>query len=384
MCDDLLENMDNGKINCVVFLDVRKAFDCINHEILLKKMLNYFAISGIPLNWFKSYLTDREQQCLVNGHLSSPRKIKCGVPQGSILGPLLFLMYINDMPDCLKYSIPSLYADDTEIYLSSKNCDDIVIKINLDLENIRKWMLRNKLQIHPTKSKYMFIGSAYNIKHKLSANPIFINNVPMPRTENYICLGVNIDERLTWEKHIDMICSKVSAGIGAIRRIRPFVSPATLKLIYNAIVQPYFDYCSPLWDNCGIGLRDRLQKFQNRAARVISGATYDVRSVDLIESLGWKNLELRRNYLKSVFMYKILNNHTAPNLRTSFRLNNECENTYDLRNRETDLSLPKPNTDSGKRCFKYNGAVVWNNLPYEAKVAGSLSCFQRIINQANT
>ena len=126
-------------------------------------MLNYFGISGIPLNWFKSYLSDRdrEQQCLVNGHLSSPRKIKCGVPQGSILGPLLFLLY-NDMPDSLKYSTPSLYADDTEIYLSSKDCDDIVIKINLDLENIRKWMLQNKLQIHPTKSKYMFIGSAYN------------------------------------------------------------------------------------------------------------------------------------------------------------------------------------------------------------------------------
>ena len=173
-----------------------------------------------------------------------------------------------------------------------------------------------------------------------------------------------------------MICSKVSAGIGAIRRIRPFVSSATLKLMYNAIVQPYFDYCSPLWDNCGIGPKDRLQKFQNRAARVISGATCDVRSVDLLESLGWKHLELRRNYLKSVFMYKILNNHTAPNLRTSFRLNNECDNTYDLRNRETDLSLPKPNTDSGKRCFKYNGAVVWNNLPYEVKVAESLSSFQ--------
>jgi hypothetical protein len=95
---------------------------------------------------------------------------------------------------------------------------------------------------------------------------------------------------LTWEKHIDMICSKVSAGIGAIRRIRPFVSSATLKLMYNAIVQLYFDYCSPLWDNCGIGLKDRLQKFQNRPARVISSATYDVRSVDLLESLGWKHL----------------------------------------------------------------------------------------------
>jgi hypothetical protein len=112
-----------------------------------------------------------------------------------------------------------------------------------------------------------------------------------------------------------MICSKVNAGIGAIRRIRPFVSSATPKLMYNAIAQLYFDYCSPLWDNCGIGLKDRLQKFQNR-------------SVDLLESLGWKHPELRRNYLKSVFMYKILNNHTAPNLRTSFRLNNECDNTY--------------------------------------------------------
>ncbi len=148
MCDDLLENMDNGKINCVVFLDVRKAFDCINHEILLNKMLKCFAIS-----------------CRNSTKLGT---IKCDIPQGSILGPLLFLMYISDMPDCLKYSIPSLYPDETEIYLSSKNCDDIVIKINLDLENIRKWVLRNKLQIHPTKSKYMFIGSAYNIKHKLS------------------------------------------------------------------------------------------------------------------------------------------------------------------------------------------------------------------------
>ena len=275
MFEDSLVNINNGKLNCVVF-------DCIDHEILLKKMPNYFGIIGTALNWFKSYLTDREQQYLVNGNLSSPRTIKCGVPQGSILGPLLFLMYINDVPVSLKYSIPSHYADDTEIYLSSKNCDDIVIKINLDLENIRKWLLRNKPQIHPTISKYMFIGSAYNIKHKVSANSILVNNVPLPRTENYVCLGVNMDERLTWEKHIDTICSKISAVIVAIRRIRPFVPPVTLKLIYNAIVQPYFDHCSPLRDKCGISLKDRLQKFQNRAASVISGATYDVRSIDLL------------------------------------------------------------------------------------------------------
>ncbi len=116
MCDDLLKNMDNGEINCVVFLDVRKAFDSINHEILIDKMRNLFGIIGIQLKWFESYLNNRVQQCMINGKLSSQKTITCGVPQGSILGPLLFLLYINDMPESLNYSTPSLYADDTEIY----------------------------------------------------------------------------------------------------------------------------------------------------------------------------------------------------------------------------------------------------------------------------
>ena len=114
-----------------------------------------------------------------------------------------------------------------------------------------------------------------------------------------------MDERLSWEKHIDSICAKISASIGAMRRVKPFVPLPTLKMLYNAIIQPYFDYCSPLWDNCGIGLKDRLQKYQNRAARVITGSTYDIRSSDLLEKLNWKSLEERRKYLKSIFIYKI-------------------------------------------------------------------------------
>ena len=146
---------------------------------------------------------------MVNGQVSSPKNIICGIPQGSILGPLLFLLYINDMPKSLKHTTPSMYADDTEIYASSNNCDELVANLNCDLDNVRRWMLQNKLQIHPTKTKYMYIGSPYNIKNKTSSNPILINNIPVPRTETYTCLGVNLDERLTWEKHIDEICAKV-------------------------------------------------------------------------------------------------------------------------------------------------------------------------------
>jgi hypothetical protein len=120
----------------------------------------------------------------------------------------------------------------------------------------------------------------------------------------------------------------IGAGIGAMRRVKPFVPLSTTKMLYNAIVQPYFDYCSPLWDNCGIGLKDRLQKYQNRAARVITGATYDIRSFDLLENLNRKPLEERRNYLKSISIHKILNGHTVPNLKEVFQSNNERHSTY--------------------------------------------------------
>ena len=200
-------------------------------------------ISGLLLNWFESYVFNREQQCQVHDKLSTPKRIKCGVPQGSILGPLLFLLYINDMPDYLQNSDPSLYADGTVICASSNDCNDLVAIINADLENIRKWMGSNKLQIHPKKSRYMFVASPNNFKNNRDDHPISINNIPIARIHNYSCLGVKLDERLSYGSHIDYVCSKVSARIGLIRRTKSFVSLSTLKMLYNAIVLPYFDYC---------------------------------------------------------------------------------------------------------------------------------------------
>ena len=126
-----------------------RLFRC--HNILLNKMKSNFGISGNELRWFDSYLTDRERQCAVNGMLSSVRKLKCGFPQGSILGPLLFLLYINDLPQCLQKTTPGLYADDTELYTSSHDVNDLIDDINYDLNNVKQWMEKNKLQIHPKK-----------------------------------------------------------------------------------------------------------------------------------------------------------------------------------------------------------------------------------------
>ena len=246
-------------MNGVVFLDIKKAFDSINHGILLNKMKKCFGISSIEQKWFESYLFNREQQCSINEQPSSKKTITCGVLQGSILGPLLFILYINDLPECLRSTTPCMYADDTQIFSSSYDANELVVKLNSDLARVRNWLIENKLQMHPSKSKLMFIGSSYNLKIKNTEQPVVVNNTPVSRTDTHKCLGVQIDEKLSWDSHIDMICKTTSAGIGAMRRIKPFVPVDTLEKVYKSLVQPYFEYCSPLWDNCGKLLKDQLQ-----------------------------------------------------------------------------------------------------------------------------
>jgi retron-type reverse transcriptase len=299
ICDEILNNMDKEKINCIVFLDIWKAFDSINHNILLSKMRSNFGISGNELLWFESYLMNREQQCVANGILSSVGKLKCGVPQGSILGPLLFLLYINDLPQCLQKTTPGLYADDMEIYASSHNVNDLIDNINYDLNIVMQWMENNKLQIHPKKFKCMFIASPYKIKNIPQGIPILIN-VPVPRLNCYKCLGVTLEEKLNWVFHIDMIIKKVNAGIEIIKLMKTCVPQEFLQTVYNALIQPYFDYWCQLWDTCGIVLKEKLQKCQSRAARVITGASYDIRLADVLATLGWQTLDNRRKYLKSI------------------------------------------------------------------------------------
>ena len=189
----------------------------------------------MEFKWFQSYLTDRYQQCQINGFLSKKEKIISGVPQGSILGPLLFLIYINDLPNCLKSTIPCLYADDTQIFTSSHDTAKIADSLNSDLENITDWLTVNKLQSHPNKTKMMVIGSRYNLNHKVSTSDlrsnIRINNNVVLSVFSQKCLGIYLDERLAFDAHIEDLCKKICSGIGAPRRIKSLV-PKSVFLNY--------------------------------------------------------------------------------------------------------------------------------------------------------
>ena len=168
--NDWYINMDQKLFNLTVFIDLKKAFDTVNHEILLEKLL-LLGITGSAFQLLESYLSDRSQKCEVNGFISKENKITCGVPQGSILGPLLFLLYINDLPSCLNLTKRRMFADDTNI-TSSGNCiDDVENAVNSDLENLRKWLMANKLSLNVAKTEFQIIGTKQNLKNILGQKP---------------------------------------------------------------------------------------------------------------------------------------------------------------------------------------------------------------------
>ena len=300
-------NMDRGLYNIVVLLDLKKAFDTVNHEILLCKFERY-GFDYKALDLLKNYLTDRTQSCQLNGMLSDQRKITCGIPQGSILGPLLFIIYINDLPNCLKHTTPRMFADDTSLTAVGKTFNEAEEIANKDLKNVKAWLSSNKLSLNIAKAEYLLIGSRPKIKRMDVQPTVKIDTCPIKRVKCAKMLGVEIDEHLNWEKHIECIASKVSSGIGALKKLKEFVNRDTLVLVYNALIQPHFDYCCEVWDELGKGLSERLQKLQNRAARLIMNFKNEHgQSILARTALGWTSLEERRSLMKAKLMYKTVN-----------------------------------------------------------------------------
>ena len=327
----------------------------------------------------KSYLTNRKQRCQIRNSFSSERLIKCGVPQGSILGPLLFLLYINDLPHCLSKTKPRLFADDTNLTASANSMTDLEAAVNSDLENLRKWLIANKLSLNVAKTEFILIGSKSMIKNISNSHPnVFIENKQIKQVYECKTLGVKIDQYLSWKGNTDEICKKVTAGISAVRRIRPFVAQDTLILIYNAIVRPYFDYCSEVWDVFGAAQSKRLQKLQNRAARIILNVSNDVEHNIALHALGWEPLQMERKKDKAKIMYKLLNKMGPKSLTNLFSYKSEKTN-YHLRDISSGLCLPKPRTNNMKNSFMYDGAQLWNSIPKEIRESKSLSSFQNKI-----
>jgi len=374
-------NIDKGFFNGVIFIDLQKAFDTIDHDILLTKLSNY-GVDHLSVAWFRSYLTDRTQRCYVNGCLSNQNPVKLGVPQGSNLGPLLFLIFINDLPNCLNTALARMFADDTSISVHSVNISGLEPLLNIEIKNLHSWLLANKLSLNIAKTELMIIGS----RQKFTAHDNYEININIAGSEikKVDCaksLGVTIDKNLNWSSHIYDVTKKVSSSIGALKRIRPFISTETAQQIYNALIQPHFDYCSIVWSGLSQELSDRLQKLQNRAARVITKTNYETPSTQILNDLRWDTLAVRREKQKAMLMYKTISKSAPVYLQELFSAKHNQRN---LRNCENVLKLPMPRTEYLRKSFCYSGAKLWNSLPPEVKGSKSASQFKKALKSVFT
>ena len=346
----------------------------MDHAILLGK-LKLYGVSSQSLNWFQSYLSDRKQQTFIDGVQSDFCNITCGIPQGSILGPLLFTIYINDLPSCNLFSKPRMYADDTTLTTSAEDPRVLEHKMNYDMNLIQSWLSANKLTLNVKKTKYMLIGSQSKLSQINSDFTVKVNNTPLERVIKHKSLGVEIDESLNWRPHIHTISKEISAGVAILRRVSHFIPFDTGVNMYNALVMPYFNYCGAVWGNINKGLADKLQKLQNRAARILTFSNYDVRSSVLLDELGWERLEYVRLKQLAVTMYKIHNNLSPSYLRRIFTSTSDVQ-SHNLRNSELNYYVLRPRTESAKGNLHYRGSVLSNKIPSEVRKLPSLNVFK--------
>ena len=378
--DDWYTGLDSGQMLGMVFVDLKKAFDTVDHRALCNK-LELYGVQQRELSWVESYLTNRKQYCCVGGYDSNMGEVEVGVPQGSCLGPLLFLIYINDLPKIAQGKV-SMYADDTSLCHIGNDISKLETAINEDLKLLDKWLKGNKLSLDVAKTKSMLICT--KPKRRILENndvklTLMIRDRELDLVDEIKYLGVNVDDSLSWKEHIKSVTSKVSRGIGNAKTCE-ILSPRSLfKNPLLEYCEPYFRYCCSVWGACGLIEKNRLQKFQNRAAKIVSNSKFDAPSRPLIERLGWKTIDKLIAEESNTKVYKSLNDLAPQYLGCLFTRNSAGE-ARTLRNTSTDLRIPKKTSLIGQRGFSYRGVKLWNSPSAEAKLASSLGIFKKLLH----
>ena len=266
LVDDIALNINNLEDTLVTFIDFKKAFDTVDHQILINK-LDRIGIKGKNLLWLKSYLANRSQATTANNIISDRRQITCGVPQGSILGPYMFLIYINDLSNSLKLSSVKFYADDTALYLKGTKPELLRQQMEVELRTMSDWCTTNKLTINPQKTKAMYFPAKRKAKD-FKPPLIGLNNAMLDYVDHYKYLGVVLDRQLNFSLHLSQVHKLVAHKIYLLNKIRNMVMTQGALSIYKSKILPYFDYGDILYHNSDIRNITKLQRLQNRALRI--------------------------------------------------------------------------------------------------------------------
>ena len=351
LTEDWRAELDNRKVIGAVAIDLSKAFDCLPHELLLEK-LKFYGVNSLAL--LRNYLSCRYQRVKLGHTFSTWMGVSAGVPQGSLLGPLLFNIFMNDLAFAIRDCRLISYADDTKLHLSHKDPQAVEDGINLDLINTTQWFQRNGMIANPDKYQALVLGNTgYDFDIKCEEKPI-------PVSSEIQLLGVTLDNKLKFDSHVASICRKVGGQVNALNRLKNVLPCKTKEALYRAFILPHFDYCSQIWHHCGARNTKKLERVNERALRLV----YKDKNNSYDRLLSWiglhSTLEGRRIQDMLITINSCFQERAPTPIANLFKIK---DTKYNLRGTNM-LSLPKVrSTKHGLRSFRYFAAKTWNALP---------------------
>ena len=381
LSEDILDSIDDSDVTLLVLLDFSKAFDTVNHKLLLAK-LNILGFENNVCDWIRSYLTGRQQMVKTDRENSQWSSMLNGVPQGSILGPLLFTILISDMRVTIWNGSYISYADDTNLYweCSVENINNTISSANGVLKNISTYCKDNVLRLNEGKCKFMIIGSQPAIKKikSMQLDPVTVNNINIEQVDSTKVLGVTMNEVLSWRKHVNLSISKAVGSFIQIARYKRFLEKPSKIILCESLVLSQFNYCDVVVSNMDKYLEQKVQKIQNMCLRFI----YNIRRKDnwdhnlCLKNLGW--LDMRQRTIKHALtlVYKILKGLAPHYLQDTFTLVNEIHNV-NTRNRNCNIYIDKNiKSKIHRNSYTCYMAKIFNLLPENIKNSKSVNTFK--------
>jgi len=370
--DNIYQHCDNHEITVGIYLDLQKAFDTVNHSILLQKMANY-GVRGTVLKWFESYLSNRKQYTVLPDYESDLHSITCGVPQGSVLGPLLFLIYVNDIQNAISNAKIKLFADDTNLFIH--NCDpaQLFARANTCLAQLSEWFSVNRLSLNLDKTCYSIFGPSHK---DMKGYNLYINGKIIENVDCCKYLGILIDSDLKWQDHINYLHNKLIKFTSIFYKIRTKLPQEVLRMIYFAFVHTHILYGVEVYANTTLNHLSKLIVLNNKLLRILQNKSVKTHNSELYRTYSTLPIHLLHNYQLLVFIHKYVHQRTKlPAVFSTYLEENKLVHHYNTRQKE-DFHTNVVQSEMGKRAVKYKGSLLWNNLPAELKEIQSLRSFK--------